>query len=130
MVNDFLVSHILYLMVCWQKRPSFKALGPINRAPVPIIWVIFLANFSGVSVCTTFRFSLHDVPFCTTFRFSLHDIPFSDPRQPPPFSPVNLNPFSRAMQHLVVFSRPLQCLVFFFCREFLDTMLQVQIWSC
>ena len=33
------------------------------------------------------------------------------------------------MQHLVVFSRLLQCLVFFFCREFLDstnTMQQVQ----
>ena len=36
------------------KRLSFKALGPINRASVSIIWDIFVANFSD--------FSLHDVP--------------------------------------------------------------------
>ena len=27
-------SSRLALMMCWQKRPSFKALGPINRAAV------------------------------------------------------------------------------------------------
>ena len=32
----------------WQKRPS-----------VPTIWVAFVANFSDVSVCTTFRAAAH-----------------------------------------------------------------------
>ena len=40
-------------MMCWQKRPTFKALGLINRAPASIIWVIFVANFSDVSICAT-----------------------------------------------------------------------------
>ena len=30
-------ENVLYLMVCWQKIPSFKALGPINRAAVPFL---------------------------------------------------------------------------------------------
>ena len=67
-------------MMCWQKRPSFKALGPINWASVSIIWVIFVPNFLDVSVCTvflsrifwTFRFARRYFcrGFLGTFRFA------------------------------------------------------------
>ena len=33
----FFGRRLLYLMVCWQKGPSFMALGPINRAAVPFL---------------------------------------------------------------------------------------------
>ena len=87
---------VLYLMVL-AKRPSFKAHGPINQASVP-----FFGSFLSW-LFRTFQFARCSVLVCTTFRFPTHVN-----------HPVNLSPYLRAMQHLVVFLRPLQCLVFLF----------------
>ena len=51
---------VLYLMVCWQKRPSFKAFGPINRASAP-----FFGSFLS-PIFRTFQFARRSVLVCTS----------------------------------------------------------------